>query len=139
MDPRTEQLLFDYENALNRDDIDAAVRCFMQPAVAMSEGQVFMLDTPQACAFHLGNLVARYRTLGVGTIIHRVRGYLPMGPQAAFVDVEWLFDRQGSTLWTYHVGYQLVDVGGERRILSCTSHDTPIMRGAAGERPATGA
>lgn len=131
MDARTEQLLFDYENALNRDDLAAAVRCFVQPAVAVSDTRVFLLDTPEACGFHLGALVARYRALGVGTIIHRVRAFHAMGAHAAFVDVEWLFDRQGSTLWTYQVGYLLADVDGERRILSCCSHDTPIMRGVA--------
>ncbi|MCU0950127.1 MAG: hypothetical protein MUC68_03470 [Burkholderiaceae bacterium] len=90
MDARTEQLLFDYENALNRDDLAAAVRCFVQPAVAVSDTRVFLLDTPEACGFHLG-----------------------------------------ATLWTYQVGYLLADVDGERRILSCCSHDTPIMRGVA--------
>ena len=133
------RFLHDYENAINHDDVAGALRFFCVPSIAWVQGRFFPMADESAVRHHLTQLFARYRAAGVGVVVHRVQSWHELGPDAAFVDVLWMFARGAEGHWTYRVAYQLVRVDGGLKILSCLSYDAPLVAGSATPATATDA
>jgi hypothetical protein len=128
-----EQFFQEYNAAFDALDGDAVAAMWHDTSGICAGETITWWPAREPMRENMRELCEVYQQAGYVRAAHQITGYVPMGADAAFVNVAWTIEgTQGRVLQSFNTGYNLQRFAGNARaairVVLCTAYEENLNK-----------